>query len=63
MSWCRNNLLELELVLTISVFVLGTSTDNPFNSNAFDECIKNNKENDGHETYFNLYSTSAKYLF
>ena len=39
------------------------STDNPFNNNIFDKCIKNNEENDGNETDFNLYSISSKYLF
>ena len=39
------------------------NTDNPFNNNTFDKYIKNNEENDGHKTDFNLYSISSKYLF
>ena len=58
-------MLELELVLVISMLSVDTSIgiDNLFNNNTFDKCIKNNEENDGHETDFNLFSISSKYLF
>ena len=36
---------------------ISSSTNNPFNNNVFDECIRNRKKDDGNEVDFSLHST------